>query len=102
MAGGSGEEVRVSGRFHVNTAHGLVRAARASMGITLVPAETVAQDVREGRLAKVSPRYRRDAGGVYALYPNRRQLSLAVSALIEFVRGKIRDNPTWEKVVEGK
>ncbi|MBI3286254.1 MAG: LysR family transcriptional regulator [Burkholderiales bacterium] len=85
------EEIRVTGRLYVNTAQGLLRAVRTGMGIALVPLTLVEQDLRDGHLVSVLPKYRRNVGGVYAVYPNRRQLSLAVSALIEFVVAKLED-----------
>ncbi|WP_034294756.1 LysR family transcriptional regulator [Herbaspirillum sp. RV1423] len=83
------ETVRVTPRLCVNTAQGLLRATRAGLGIALLPTMIAAEDLRRGTLVSVLPHYQRDLSGFYAVYPNRRQLSLAVSALIEFVAKKV-------------
>lgn len=78
-------EVRVSGHFAANTLHSHLRAVRAGLGIGLLPDVLVDEDLASGRLVRVLPEYRQVGGGFYAVYPSRRQLSRAVSALIDFV-----------------
>jgi|SRR5450830_10149 len=87
------ETVRVAPRLSVNTAQGLLRAARAGLGVALLPMIVAAEDLRRGSLALVLPQYLRDLSGFYAVYPHRRQLSLAVSALIDFVEKKLQNTP---------
>lgn len=84
------EMVRVTPRLCVNTAQGQLRATRAGLGIALLPVMIAAEDLRQGRLISVLPEYQRDLSGFYAVYPHRRQLSPAVSAMIEFVADKVR------------
>jgi DNA-binding transcriptional LysR family regulator len=84
------ESIRVAPRLCINTAQGLLRAARAGLGIALLPVMVAAEDLRRGTLVSILPQYQRDISGMYAVYPNRRQLSLAVSALIEFVAEKVK------------
>lgn len=79
------DEVRVTGRFAANTVQSLLRAARAGLGIALLPSVLVGADLAEQRLAAVLPDYRQELGGIYVVYPSRHQRSLAVSALVEFV-----------------
>lgn len=81
------ETVQVGGRFAANTLLSQVRAVRAGFGIGLVPRVVVREDLHEGRLLQVLPNYRRDGGGVHAVYPSRRQLPRAVAALTELVEG---------------
>jgi len=49
----------------------------------------VGGDWRMATLVMVLPEYRSDVSGMYAVYPHRRQLPLAVSALIDFVATKV-------------
>ncbi|MDC8015860.1 LysR family transcriptional regulator [Tahibacter soli] len=86
------EEVRVAGRFAANAARALAAGARAGLGIALVPTMLVERDLETGRLVHVMPEYRRTVGGVYAVYPSRRQLSPAIGALVDFVTARfVRD-----------
>jgi len=80
-------------RLSVNTAQGLLRASRAGLGVALLPMIVAAEDLRRGSLALVLPQYLRDLSGFYAVYPHRRQLSLAVSVLIDFVEKKLQNTP---------
>ncbi|VFR32326.1 Transcriptional regulator, LysR family [plant metagenome] len=78
-------EVLVSGRFRASTEHSQRQAVRAGLGIALLPYSGVAEDLASGRLVNVLPAYRHDQGGVWAVYPSKRHLSLAAKALTEFV-----------------
>src|SRR5450830_1726626 len=69
---------------------GLVARYACRFGITLLPVMVAAEDLRRGSLVAILPQYQRDLTGMYAVYPNRRQLSLAVSALIEYVAEKVK------------
>jgi DNA-binding transcriptional LysR family regulator len=87
------ETLRVTPRLCVNTAQGLLRATRAGLGVALLPMMIASEDLRRGTLVTVLPQYQRDLSGFYAIYPNRRQLSLAVSALIGFVEQQLKNTP---------
>jgi DNA-binding transcriptional LysR family regulator len=88
------EEVRVAGRFSANAARALARAACAGLGIALLPTLLVEREIENGGLVHVLPDYRRTVGGVYAVYPSRRQLSPAIGALIEFASALLVRNGT--------
>ncbi|MBO9535749.1 LysR family transcriptional regulator [Herbaspirillum sp.] len=83
------ESVRVNPRLCVNTAQGQLRAARAGLGIALLPTMLASEDLRNGTLMHILPDYQRDPMGLYAVYVHRRQLPTAVSALIEFFADKL-------------
>ncbi|MFJ3044980.1 LysR family transcriptional regulator [Herbaspirillum chlorophenolicum] len=84
------ESVRVNPRLCINTAQGQLRAARAGLGIALLPTMLVAaEDLRNGTLVHILPDYQSDVMGLYAVYAHRRQLPTAVSALIEFFADKL-------------
>ena len=83
------EEVRVAGRFSANTARALARAARAGLGVGLLPSMLVESDIESGALVHLLSQYKRTVGGVYAVYPSRRQLSPAIGALIDFVSARL-------------
>jgi DNA-binding transcriptional LysR family regulator len=83
------ENVRVVPRLCINTAQGQLRAARAGLGIALLPTMLASEDLRNGSLINILPDYQRDTMGFYAVYVHRRQLPSAVSALIEFFADKL-------------
>ncbi|KAF1045967.1 MAG: HTH-type transcriptional regulator DmlR [Herbaspirillum frisingense] len=83
------ESVRVNPRLCINTAQGQLRAARAGLGIALLPTMLASEDLRNGTLVHILPDYQRDAMGLYAVYVHRRQLPSAVSALIDFFADKL-------------
>ena len=83
------ESVRVNPRLCINTAQGQLRAARAGLGVALLPTMLASEDLRNGTLVHILPDYQRDAMGLYAVYVHRRQLPSAVTALIEFFADKL-------------
>lgn len=83
------EEVRVAGRFTVNTALALRKASVAGLGIALLPPAVASVDVQAGLLVRVLPQYQRSGGGMSVLYPSRRHLPAAVSAFVAMVAEKL-------------
>jgi DNA-binding transcriptional LysR family regulator len=82
--------IEVSGKFCVNAARVVLRAALAGVGIALLPDSVTTPEIEAGRLVRVLPDYRREGADLYAVYVSRRQIPLAVSAFAEFAREKIR------------
>lgn len=83
------EEVTVSGRFGSTVMGVLLAAARAGLGIALMPAPLTASDLRSGRLVPILPRYQRHGGGFYAVLPGRQQTPKAVSVFVQFLNQKL-------------
>jgi DNA-binding transcriptional LysR family regulator len=83
------ESVRVTPPLCINTAQGQLRAARAGLGIALLPTMLASEDLRRGLLVQILPDYQRDAMALYAIYVHRRQLPAGVTALIEFFSDKL-------------
>jgi DNA-binding transcriptional LysR family regulator len=77
--------VRPEGRFSVDSAQAALRAAVSGLGIILLPAALAADDVATGRLRRVLKPYEAESRAVYVVYQNRRNLTAAVRAFIEFV-----------------
>ena len=78
-------ETEVSGRLSANTAHAMLEAVLAGLGIGLLPAVVTSPDVRTGRLIEVLPEHGVEGIDVYLVYLSRRQLPRAVSVFIEFM-----------------
>jgi LysR family transcriptional regulator AphB len=85
-------EVKVAGRFSANSAHGLLHAALANLGIALLPTLMVAPHLQTGHLQEVLPGYRLAGLGIHFVYLSRKQLPRAVSAFIEFTTEKIQNH----------
>ncbi|CAN7634207.1 LysR family transcriptional regulator [Variovorax sp. LjRoot178] len=79
------EAVEVKGRFSVDNHQAMTSAALAGMGIALIPAVLAVDHVRARTLAHVLPDYRRENGGLYAVFPSRRHQPLAASLLADFL-----------------
>lgn len=82
-------EVQVNGRFYANTAHVLLQASVAGLGIALLPEVLMASYLRDGRLVEVLPEHCVKGLDLYLVYLSRRQLPRAVSVFIEFAMAKM-------------
>jgi LysR family transcriptional regulator AphB len=81
--------VHVTGRFYANSAHVLLKASVAGLGIALLPEVMTAPQVRDGHLVEVLPEHCVKGLDLYLVYLSRRQLPRAVSVFIEFAMTKI-------------
>lgn len=81
--------VHVTGRMRVNNGELLRDAAVAGMGITYLPTFIVAEALKDGRLLPVLEAFQPEALTLSAVYPQHRQGSRPVQALIEFLRERL-------------
>lgn len=82
---GGNVAARVTGAFYSNSALALRKAALAGLGITLVPRYSIADDLANGMLVNVLPRYRVPSRPLLAIYPRARQVPTKVQTFIEFL-----------------
>ena len=82
--------VRVEGQLIVNDIVLARQAARDGAGIAYLPEDYVRTDLEEGRLVRVLAGWCPPFPGYYLYYPSRRQLSPAMSVLIEALRVRVR------------
>ncbi|UCZ85574.1 LysR family transcriptional regulator [Pseudomonas sp. L5B5] len=85
------EDIQITSRFNGNTAQALRKATLAGLGIALLPPTITNLDLQAGRLVSVLPHYYRTGFGLHLLYPSRKHLPLAVSAFIELVMEKLKE-----------
>jgi DNA-binding transcriptional LysR family regulator len=52
--------------------------------------------LRSGALVQVLPDYEPQQLGIHALYGTRRQMPLAVRALLDFLIQRLADKPEWD------
>ena len=84
--GGRGVTVKVNGTFASNSALALRKAARAGLGIALVPRYVIADDLASGELVKVLPRYQPPQRPLFAVYPRGASVPRRVRLFIDFLR----------------
>ncbi|UVH52454.1 LysR family transcriptional regulator [Pseudomonas sp. CBSPBW29] len=78
--------MNVSGRMRVNNGELLRDSAIAGLGITYLPTFIVAEALKDGRLVTVLEDFAPEALALSAVFPQHRQNSRPVQALIEFLR----------------
>jgi len=83
--------INVGGRMRVNNGELLKDAAIADLGITYLPTFIVGQALEEGRLVRVLEDFEPEPLTLSAVYPQHRQGSRPVQALIEFLREQLMD-----------
>lgn len=80
--------VRVTGQLIVNDIVLARQAGRDGAGIAYLPEDYVRADVAEGRLVRVLADWCPPFPGYYLYYPSRRQLSPAMSLLVDALRSR--------------
>jgi DNA-binding transcriptional LysR family regulator len=83
----------------LQTNNGLVNraAALSGAGIILLPTFYIGDQLRSGELVPVLCKFRPPDIAVYAVYPERRNLTPKVRAFIDFLAETFGPEPAWEK-----
>lgn len=79
------KSVRVSGRIHCNSGYALLDAAIRGLGLVQLPDYYVQPLLQSGELVEVLCNYRDEREGIWALYPQNRNLSPKVRLLIDYL-----------------
>ncbi|MBU2869479.1 LysR family transcriptional regulator [Colwellia sp. E2M01] len=79
------KNVRVSGSIRVNSGYGLMDAALKGVGMVQLPDYYVKQYIETGQLITVLDHYREPDEGIWAVYPNNRQLSTKIRLLVDYL-----------------
>ena len=87
-------KVAVKGRLLANNGDITMSSALKDQGIARLPDFMVCKHIESGALVEVLPAFRLAGGGLYAVYAQHRQRSLAVQALIQYL-AKAFSNPSW-------
>ncbi len=88
---GKVQALNVSGRMRVNNGDLLRDTAMAGLGVTYLPTFIVADALKDGRLVTVLDAYAPEALTLSAVYPQHRQSSRPVQALVDFLRERLAD-----------
>nr|WP_086937569.1 LysR family transcriptional regulator [Thaumasiovibrio occultus] len=82
--------LRVAGRVRCNSGFALVDGAKRGLGLVQLPDYYVQEALDNGELVEVLSDYRADREGIWALYPQNRNLSPKVRLLIDFLADALR------------
>ena len=83
------QALNVSGRMRVNNGDLLRDTAIAGLGVTYLPTFIVGDALKDGRLVTVLDEFAPEALTLSAVYPQHRQSSRPVQALVEFLRERL-------------
>ncbi|EGA72195.1 transcriptional regulator [Vibrio sinaloensis DSM 21326] len=81
----SEKSLRVSGRIHCNSGYAVLDAAIRGLGLVQLPDYYVQPALESGELVEVLSNYRDEREGIWALYPQNRNLSPKVRLLIDYL-----------------
>ncbi|KII76557.1 LysR family transcriptional regulator [Vibrio renipiscarius] len=87
----SEKSLRVSGRIRCNSGFALLDAAKRGLGLVQLPDYYVQAGLDSGELIEVLKEYRDEREGIWALYPQNRNLSPKVRLLIDFLVEKMAE-----------
>lgn len=83
------KSIRVTGRIKCNSGYALYDAAKRGLGLVQLPGYYVQDAINSGELVEVLKQYRNNREGIWALYPQNRNLSPKIRLLIEFLATKL-------------
>lgn len=99
MGKGIDETVTVHGRFHADSSEAVRRAARAGLGIAMLPRLTTIEDVNAGRLVTVLDAFCPMRVKVYAVLPSRRYVPTRTRAIMDFLITEFETTPFLQSAV---
>ncbi|CAE6855523.1 MULTISPECIES: LysR family transcriptional regulator [Paraburkholderia] len=77
--------VPVSGNLSANESMALLAAAQEGAGVALQPLFAAAPSIKSGHLVRLLPRYLPQVLGIHGIYTSRRQMSLGLRAMLDFL-----------------
>jgi len=91
-ADGGSNSVTISGPIEVNSPQATLRAARAGLGIAMVPDFIARPFIQSGELVTLFDDYISKDRGIYAVYPHRRYLPAKVRSFVGYLSAWFRKN----------
>jgi DNA-binding transcriptional LysR family regulator len=89
---GTSFNVAMSGPMEVNSPHATLRAARAGIGVAVVPDFIARKSIENGELLTLFNDYVPTDRGIYAVYPHRRYLPAKVRIFVDYLHNWFRKN----------
>jgi LysR family transcriptional activator of dmlA len=88
---GKTESVKIRGPLITNDGEVAVRWALDGHGILLRATWDVGPHLRHGRLVQILPQYQTPGADIYAVYPQRHQMSARIRAFVDFLAESLKD-----------
>ncbi len=93
------ESFRVRGRMRTNSGHQLMAAARAGLGLTILPTFLAAPDIVSGELVEVLAPHAPRGGNISMVYRRSQRASPKLQALADFLGERLGNPPPWERML---
>jgi DNA-binding transcriptional LysR family regulator len=94
--GGTAKRVQVVPKILVNDPEAARQAARAGVGVAMLPSWVVAEDIRSGDLEELFTEYRGHRYQVAATIPRTNYMPLKTKRLVDFLQRLFAPAPPWE------
>lgn len=91
---------RVRCRMRTNCGHQLMEAAKAGLGLAILPTFLAAQPIVDGELIEVLEPYAPRGGNISVVYRQSQKNSSKLLALSSFLGEKIGNPPIWDQILE--
>lgn len=98
-ANGVDETVTVQGRFHADSSEAVRRAARAGLGIAMLPRLTTIDDVNAGRLVTVLDAFCPMRVNLFSSLPSRRYVPTRTRAILDFLIAELETTPFLQSTI---
>jgi DNA-binding transcriptional LysR family regulator len=95
--GGMQRSVAVDGNLRANNGDAIRQAVLAGLGVAILPAFIIGNDLQEGRLKVVLQEFTPARTSVYAVYPHSRHLSAKVRVFVDYLAARF-GYPEWERI----
>lgn len=93
--------VKINPRIQINNGDAIARVVEAGAGITQLPSFIIFEGMSGGRLRTVLDSFEPPPLGLYAVYPQSRNLSVKVRIFIDFLARKLSGTPYWDRIIDG-
>jgi DNA-binding transcriptional LysR family regulator len=94
--GGQEESVPVAGPLRSNNLSAILAAARAGMGLAILPRYVARESLADGSVREVMADHRLPAQDLHAVFPSPKLVPHKVSHFIEWAKARL-DGPWWER-----
>lgn len=91
---------RVRCRMRTNCGHQLMEAAKAGLGLAILPTFLAAQPIVDGELIEVLEPYAPRGGNISVVYRQSQKNSSKLLALSSFLGEKIGNPPIWDQILD--
>ena len=88
-----GRDQLISGPFRSDNSEAVHRAALAGLGIAMLPAVRVADDLEAGRLMRVLPASQIDPIDILAVHPALKRLPARARLVLDFLKANFPGDP---------